>query len=93
MMGERMVMQKSLVYGFSLEDHVPADNLLRRSTDSSTFRVSASICGPGTATARTSMARCFMKATPRTELIFPVSPNVGVEGQPLNRPPQLLAPA
>ena len=29
MMGERTVMQESLFYGFSLEDHVPADHLLR----------------------------------------------------------------
>ena len=29
MMGERTVMQGSLFYGFSLEDHVPADHLLR----------------------------------------------------------------
>jgi len=28
-MGERTVMQESLFYGFSLEDHVPADHLLR----------------------------------------------------------------
>ena len=30
MMGERTVMQESLFYGFRLEDHVPADHLLRR---------------------------------------------------------------
>jgi site-specific recombinase XerC len=29
MMGERTVMQGSLFYGFSLEDHVPEDHLLR----------------------------------------------------------------
>src|SRR6187401_1099391 len=29
MMGERTVMQEALFYGFSLEDHVPADHLLR----------------------------------------------------------------
>lgn len=29
MMGERTVVQESLFYGFSLEDHVPADHLLR----------------------------------------------------------------
>jgi len=29
MMGERTVMQESLFYGFSLEEHVPADHLLR----------------------------------------------------------------
>ena len=29
MMGEWTVMQESLFYGFSLEDHVPADHLLR----------------------------------------------------------------
>jgi len=29
MMGERMVMQESLFYGFSLEGHVPADHMLR----------------------------------------------------------------
>ncbi len=29
MMGERTVMQESLFYGFSLEDHVSADHLLR----------------------------------------------------------------
>ncbi|MBA3578095.1 MAG: transposase [Sphingomonas sp.] len=29
MMGERAVMQEALFYGFSLEDHVPADHLLR----------------------------------------------------------------
>ncbi len=29
MMGERTVMQESLFYGFSLEDHVPQDHLLR----------------------------------------------------------------
>ena len=29
MMGERTVMQESLFYGFNLEDHVPADHLLR----------------------------------------------------------------
>ena len=30
MMGERAVMQESLFYQFRLEDHVPADHLLRR---------------------------------------------------------------
>ncbi len=29
MMGERTVMQEALFYGFSLEQHVPADHLLR----------------------------------------------------------------
>ena len=29
MMGEWTVMQEALFYGFSLEDHVPVDNLLR----------------------------------------------------------------
>src|ERR1700727_239445 len=29
MMGERAVMQEALFYGFSLEDHVPQDHLLR----------------------------------------------------------------
>src|ERR1700727_2500842 len=29
MMGERTVMQEALFYGFSLEDHVPRDHLLR----------------------------------------------------------------
>ena len=29
MMGERTVMQEALFYSFSIEDHVPADNLLR----------------------------------------------------------------
>ena len=29
MMGERTVMQEALSYSFSIEDHVPADNLLR----------------------------------------------------------------
>jgi hypothetical protein len=29
MMGERLVMQEALFYGFSLEQHVPADHLLR----------------------------------------------------------------
>lgn len=29
MMGERMVMQESLFYGFRLEDHIPADHQLR----------------------------------------------------------------
>ena len=29
MMGERRVRQEALVYGFSLEEHVPADHLLR----------------------------------------------------------------
>src|SRR6202158_3863573 len=29
MMGERMVMQEALFYGFSLEQHVPADHMLR----------------------------------------------------------------
>jgi len=29
MMGERRVMQEALFYSFSLEDHVPADHLLR----------------------------------------------------------------
>jgi hypothetical protein len=29
MMGERMVMQEALFYSFSLEQHVPADHLLR----------------------------------------------------------------
>jgi transposase len=29
MMGERVVMQEALFYGFSLEDHVPRDHLLR----------------------------------------------------------------
>ena len=29
MMGERTVMQEALFYSFSLEDHVPADHLLR----------------------------------------------------------------
>jgi transposase len=29
MMGERTMMQEALFYGFSLEDHVPADHLLR----------------------------------------------------------------
>lgn len=29
MMGERTVMQEALFYGFSLDDHVPADHLLR----------------------------------------------------------------
>ena len=29
MMGERTVRQEALFYGFSLEDHVPADHLLR----------------------------------------------------------------
>jgi len=29
MMGERAVMQESLFYQFRLEDHVPADHLLR----------------------------------------------------------------
>ena len=29
MMGERTVMQEALFYSFSIEDHVPADYLLR----------------------------------------------------------------
>ena len=29
MMGERTVMQEALFYSFSIEDHVPADHLLR----------------------------------------------------------------
>jgi hypothetical protein len=29
MMGERQVRQEALFYGFSLEDHVPSDHLLR----------------------------------------------------------------
>ena len=29
MMGQRTVMQEELFYGFSLEQHVPADHLLR----------------------------------------------------------------
>lgn len=29
MMGERAVMQEALFYSFRLEDHVPADHLLR----------------------------------------------------------------
>ncbi len=29
MMGERQVRQEALFYGFSLEEHVPADHLLR----------------------------------------------------------------
>jgi len=29
MMGERTVMQESLFYGFSLEQHVPGEHLLR----------------------------------------------------------------
>ena len=29
MMGERTVRQEALLIGFSLEDHVPADHLLR----------------------------------------------------------------
>ena len=29
MMGERSVRQESLIYGFSLENHVPPDHLLR----------------------------------------------------------------
>jgi hypothetical protein len=29
MMGERTVMQEALFYGFSLEQHVPADHMLR----------------------------------------------------------------
>ena len=29
MMGERAVMQEALFYGFSLEQHVPTDHLLR----------------------------------------------------------------
>ena len=29
MMGERTVMQEALFYGFSLDQHVPADHLLR----------------------------------------------------------------
>ena len=29
MMGERTVMQESLFYGFSLEQHVPSDHMLR----------------------------------------------------------------
>ena len=30
MMGERRVMQEALLYGFSLERHVPNDHLLRK---------------------------------------------------------------
>ena len=30
MMGERRVMQEALFYGFSLEQHVPDDHLLRK---------------------------------------------------------------
>jgi hypothetical protein len=29
MMGERLMTQESLFYQFRLEDHVPADNILR----------------------------------------------------------------
>ena len=29
MMGERLVMQESLFYAFRLEDHIPANHLLR----------------------------------------------------------------
>jgi hypothetical protein len=29
MMGERTMMQEALFYSFSIEDHVPADHLLR----------------------------------------------------------------
>jgi hypothetical protein len=29
MMGERTVLQEALFYSFSIEDHVPADHLLR----------------------------------------------------------------
>ena len=29
-MGERRVMQEALLYGFSLERHVPSDHLLRK---------------------------------------------------------------
>ncbi len=35
MMGERQVRQEALFYGFSLQEHVPADHLLRPSTGSS----------------------------------------------------------
>jgi hypothetical protein len=50
MMGERTVMQEALFYSFSIEDHVPADHLLRsidRFVDLGGIR---SICGPITAT-------------------------------------------
>lgn len=32
MMGERLVMQESLFYEFRLEEHVPSDHLLTRTT-------------------------------------------------------------
>ena len=45
MMGERTVIQESLLYGLSLEDHVPADYLLRSLTGSLICPASAITCG------------------------------------------------
>ena len=45
MMGERLVMQESLFYGFRLEDHVPPDHLLRASTASSTLELRQHLAG------------------------------------------------
>ena len=44
MMGERTVIRRVMVYGFSLEDHVPADHLLRSIDRFVICRESASIC-------------------------------------------------
>ena len=41
MMGERTMMQEALFYEFSIERHVPADHLLRRSIASSICLASA----------------------------------------------------
>ncbi len=38
MMGERQVRQEALFYGFSLEEHVPADHLLRSNLRAETAR-------------------------------------------------------
>jgi hypothetical protein len=50
MMGERTVMQEALFYSFSIEDHVPADNLLRSIDRFVDLDGIASMFGPITAT-------------------------------------------
>ena len=58
MMGERTVMQEALFYGFSLEQHVPTDHLLRSMSGLSICLVYASTCG------RTTARQAALRSTP-----------------------------
>ena len=65
MMGERTVMQESLFYGFSLEDHVPADHLLRSIDRFVDCSAANSICYLAAALTKSSLPSGRLRMTSR----------------------------